>query len=100
MLHPELEEEKEENYPTVKRMLVGNYGNAYPGIGEATVRAEESGNQGYGFHVTLPGSDSPDFFFKIEKQLQEREPEEEKRLLFTKRLYRSLIKIELSNYMR
>ena len=80
MLHPELEEEKEQNYPTVKKMLVGNYGKAYPSIGEATVRAEESGNQGYGFHVTLPGSDSPDFFFKIERKLQERQPEEERRL--------------------
>ncbi|MDA0782472.1 MAG: phosphotransferase [Proteobacteria bacterium] len=80
MLHPELEEEKEQNYPTVKKMLVGNYGQVIGDIGDATIRAEESGNQGYGFHVTLPGSESPDFFFKIEKQLQERQPQEEKRL--------------------
>jgi hypothetical protein len=76
MFHEELQKEEKANYPTIREILVENYSKDYPKIGDSNIRAEERGNQGYGFHVTLPGSKVPDFFFKIERELKAQPPEE------------------------
>lgn len=70
MLHPKLEETKDQGYPAIKALLKNKYNEKVNGIENATITSVSDGARSYGFLIDLPGSSTAKekkLFLKIDQ---------------------------------